>query len=199
MNKKTEDSCSYPSLSNRPTAGARVRYLLPAPSRQDRLSRDADRRHRRQHGDRPAPFLEADDPGEGHQRLHQLARGIVTSGLAIYDTINYVKSPVSTICIGQAASMGSLLLSAGTKGKRYSLPNARIMIHQPLRRFQGQATDIEIHAREILRMREVLIRDLRQAHGPGDRTDPDGHGARLLHDGRSGQGVRPDRRGDRRS
>ncbi|MEK6815832.1 MAG: ATP-dependent Clp endopeptidase proteolytic subunit ClpP [Nitrospirota bacterium] len=101
-------------------------------------------------------FLEADDPEKDINVYINSPGGIVTSGLAIYDTINYIKSPVSTICIGQAASMGSLLLSAGTKGKRFSLPNARIMIHQPLGGFQGQATDIEIHAREILRMREVL-------------------------------------------
>lgn len=101
-------------------------------------------------------FLEADDPEKDINVYINSPGGIVTSGLAIYDTINYIKSPVSTICIGQAASMGSLLLSAGTKGKRFSLPNARIMIHQPLGGFQGQATDIEIHAREILRMRETL-------------------------------------------
>lgn len=101
-------------------------------------------------------FLEADDPEKDINVYINSPGGIVTSGLAIYDTINYIKSPVSTICIGQAASMGSLLLSAGTKGKRFALPNARIMIHQPLGGFQGQATDIEIHAREILRMRETL-------------------------------------------
>ncbi|OGW62925.1 MAG: ATP-dependent Clp endopeptidase, proteolytic subunit ClpP [Nitrospirae bacterium RBG_16_64_22] len=101
-------------------------------------------------------FLEADDPEKDINLYVNSPGGIVTSGLAIYDTINYIRSPVSTICIGQAASMGSLLLSAGTKGKRFSLPNARIMIHQPLGGFQGQATDIEIHAREILRMRETL-------------------------------------------
>jgi ATP-dependent Clp protease protease subunit len=80
----------------------------------------------------------------------------VTSGLAIYDTINYIKCPVSTICIGQAASMGALLLGAGTKGKRFSLPHSRIMIHQPMGGFQGQATDIEIHAKEILKLKDTL-------------------------------------------
>jgi ATP-dependent Clp protease protease subunit len=80
----------------------------------------------------------------------------VSSGLAIYDTMNYIKSPVSTICIGQAASMGALLLAAGAKGKRFSLPHARIMIHQPMGGFQGQATDIEIHAKEMLKMKENL-------------------------------------------
>jgi ATP-dependent Clp protease protease subunit len=80
----------------------------------------------------------------------------VTAGLAIYDTMNYIKSPVSTICIGQAASMGALLLASGAKGKRFSLPHARIMIHQPMGGFQGQATDIEIHAKEMLKMKDTL-------------------------------------------
>jgi len=82
--------------------------------------------------------------------------GVVTSGLAIYDTMNYIKPDVVTICMGQAASMGAFLLSAGTKGKRYALPSSRIMIHQPLGGFQGQATDIEIHAKEILRLKKML-------------------------------------------
>jgi len=81
---------------------------------------------------------------------------MVTSGLAVYDTMQYIKSSVSTICIGQAASMGALLLAAGTKGKRYALPNSRIMIHQPMGGFQGQATEVDIQAREILKMRERL-------------------------------------------
>jgi len=81
---------------------------------------------------------------------------VVTSGLAIYDTMQYVKPDIATYCIGQAASMGALLLAAGTKGKRFALPNARIMIHQPIGGFQGQATDIEIHAKEILRVKDAL-------------------------------------------
>ncbi|TAK08700.1 MAG: ATP-dependent Clp endopeptidase proteolytic subunit ClpP [Candidatus Manganitrophaceae bacterium] len=101
-------------------------------------------------------FLEAEDPEKDINLYVNSPGGLVTAGLAIYDTIQYIKSPVSTICIGQAASMGALLLAAGTKGKRYALPNARIMIHQPMGGFQGQATDIDIHAREILRMRERL-------------------------------------------
>lgn len=101
-------------------------------------------------------FLEADDPDKDIYLYINSPGGIVTAGLAIYDTMNYIKSPVSTICIGQAASMGALLLASGTKGKRFSLPHARIMIHQPMGGFQGQATDIEIHAREILRMRSEL-------------------------------------------
>jgi ATP-dependent Clp protease protease subunit len=101
-------------------------------------------------------FLEADDPDKDIYLYVNSPGGIVTAGLAIYDTMNYIKCPVSTICIGQAASMGALLLSAGTKGKRFSLPHARIMIHQPMGGFQGQATDIEIHPREILKMKDTL-------------------------------------------
>jgi len=101
-------------------------------------------------------FLEAEDPEKDINIYINSPGGMVTSGLAIYDTIQYIKSPVSTICIGQAASMGALLLAAGTTGKRYALPNARVMIHQPMGGFQGQATDIDIHAREILKMRERL-------------------------------------------
>ncbi len=105
-------------------------------------------------------FLEADDPDKDIYLYINSPGGIVTAGLAIYDTMNYIKSPVSTICIGQAASMGALLLATGTKGKRFSLPNARIMIHQPMGGFQGQATDIEIHAKEMLKMKETLNRIL---------------------------------------
>jgi ATP-dependent Clp protease protease subunit len=101
-------------------------------------------------------FLEADDPDKDIYLYVNSPGGIVTAGLAIYDTMNYIKCPVSTICIGQAASMGALLLSAGTKGKRFSLPHSRMMIHQPMGGFQGQATDIEIHAREILKMKDTL-------------------------------------------
>ena len=101
-------------------------------------------------------FLEADDPDKDIYLYINSPGGIVTAGLAIYDTMNYIKCPVSTICIGQAASMGALLLSAGTKGKRFSLPHARIMIHQPAGGFQGQATDIEIHAKEILKLKDTL-------------------------------------------
>jgi len=110
-------------------------------------------------------FLEADDPDKDIYLYVNSPGGIVTSGLAIFDTMNYIKCPVSTICIGQAASMGALLLSAGTKGKRFSLPHARIMIHQPMGGFQGQATDIEIHAREILKMKDTLNQILSNATG----------------------------------
>jgi ATP-dependent Clp protease, protease subunit len=101
-------------------------------------------------------FLDADDPDKDIYVYINSPGGIVTAGLAIYDTMNYLKSPVSTICIGQAASMAALLLAAGTKGKRFSLPHSRIMIHQPMGGFQGQATDIEIHAKEILKLKETL-------------------------------------------
>ena len=101
-------------------------------------------------------FLESEDPDKDIHIYINSPGGVVTAALAMYDTMQYVKPDVSTICIGQAASAGALLLAAGAKGKRYALPNSRIMIHQPLGGAQGQATDIEIHAREILRMREHL-------------------------------------------
>ena len=101
-------------------------------------------------------FLDAEDPDKDIYLYLNSPGGIVTAGLAIYDTMNYLKSPVSTICIGQAASMGALLLAAGTKGKRFSLPHARIMIHQPAGGFQGQATDIAIQAKEILKLKDTL-------------------------------------------
>ena len=101
-------------------------------------------------------FLAAEDPEKDINLYINSPGGVVTAGLAIYDTMQYLKCPVSTICIGQASSMGALLLAAGTKGKRFALPNARIMIHQPLGGVQGQATDIDIQAREILRMRETI-------------------------------------------
>jgi ATP-dependent Clp protease protease subunit len=101
-------------------------------------------------------FLEADDPDKDIHLYINSPGGVVTSGLAIYDTMQYIKPDVSTICIGQAASMGALLLAAGTKGKRYALPHARVLIHQPLGGFQGQATDVDIQAREILSMRKRL-------------------------------------------
>ncbi len=101
-------------------------------------------------------FLEAENPKKPISMYIHSPGGVVTSGLAIYDTMQYIKPEISTVCIGQAASMGSFLLTAGTKGKRYSLPNSRIMIHQPSGGAQGQATDIEIHAREILKVRARL-------------------------------------------
>ena len=101
-------------------------------------------------------FLESEDPDKDINLYINSPGGYVSAGLAIYDTMQYIKSPVCTICIGQAASMGALLLAGGTKGKRFILPNARVMIHQPLGGVQGQATELEIHAREILKLREKL-------------------------------------------
>jgi len=101
-------------------------------------------------------FLQTEDPEKDIHLYINTPGGIVSSGLAIYDTMQYVKPSIATYCIGQAASMGALLLSAGAKGKRFSLPHSRIMLHQPMGGFQGQATDVEIHAREILRMKETL-------------------------------------------
>lgn len=101
-------------------------------------------------------FLEADDPSQDIFVYINSPGGMVTSGMAIYDTLQYIKPDVQTICIGQAASMGAVLLAAGAKGKRHALPNSRIMIHQPSGGFQGQATDIEIHARETMKIKERL-------------------------------------------
>ncbi|HJG08263.1 ATP-dependent Clp endopeptidase proteolytic subunit ClpP [Megamonas hypermegale] len=110
-------------------------------------------------------FLESEDPDKDIHLYINSPGGVVTAGLAIYDTMQYIKPDVSTICIGQAASMGSVLLAAGAKGKRYALPYSRIMIHQPLGGAQGQSTDIQIQAREILRIREILTDILKQHTG----------------------------------
>lgn len=110
-------------------------------------------------------FLEADDPEKDITFYINSPGGAVTAGLAIYDTMQYVRCDVATLCMGQAASMGALLLAAGARGKRFSLPNSRIMIHQPMGGFQGQATDVDIQAREILRMREDLNKILAKHTG----------------------------------
>jgi len=101
-------------------------------------------------------FLESEDPDKDINFYINSPGGLVTAGLAVYDTMQYIKPDITTVCIGQAASMGAVLLAAGTKGKRYSLPNSRILIHQPMGGFQGQASDIEIQAKEILRMKDRL-------------------------------------------
>ncbi len=110
-------------------------------------------------------FLESEDPDKDIYIYINSPGGSVTAGMAILDTMQYIKPDVSTICIGMAASMGAMLLVAGTKGKRYALPNSEIMIHQPLGGFQGQATDIEIHARRILKTKETLIKIITERTG----------------------------------
>jgi len=114
-------------------------------------------------------FLEAENPEKDIYLYINSPGGVVTSGFAIYDTMNYIKPDVVTICMGQAASMGAFLLSSGVKGKRFALPHARIMIHQPLGGAQGQATDIEIHAKEILRMKKELNKILAENTGQSVR------------------------------
>ena len=119
-------------------------------------------------------FLEADNPDKDIYLYINSPGGSVTAGMAIYDTMQYVRPAISTICMGQAASMGAFLLAAGTKGKRYSLPHARILIHQPLGGFSGQATDIDIHAKEILRTRDKLNELLVKHTGqPNERIKSD--------------------------
>jgi len=115
-------------------------------------------------------FLEAENPEKDISLYINSPGGVVTAGMAIYDTMQYIKPDVSTVCIGQAASMGALLLAAGAKGKRYALPNSRVMIHQPLGGFQGQATDIDIHAREILTLRSRLNQILAKHTGQALET-----------------------------
>ena len=138
-------------------------------------------------------FLEAEDPEKDINLYVNSPGGSVTAGLGIYDTMQYVKPPINTICLGQAASMGALLLTAGTKGKRFALPNARVMIHQPLGGFQGQATEIDIHAREILEDPRAAERNYGQAYRAAHRKNCAGHRTGLFHVGRRSQAVRPDR------
>ena len=122
-------------------------------------------------------FLESEDPDKDINFYINSPGGLVTAGMAVYDTMQYIKPDITTVCIGQAASMGAVLLTAGTTGKRYSLPNSRILIHQPMGGFQGQASDIEIQAREILRMKDTLNhilvkhtgKELKQIQGDTDR------------------------------
>ena len=142
-------------------------------------------------------FLESENPTKDIAFYINSPGGVVTSGLAIYDTMQYIRSPVSTVCIGQAASMGSLLLAAGAKGKRFSLPNSRIMIHQPSGGAQGQATDIEIQAREILALRARLNEIYVQPHRAAARSHPERGRARQVPVAARGEGVRPGRRGRR--
>ena len=134
-------------------------------------------------------FLEADNPKKEIAMYINSPGGVVTSGLAIYDTMQFMRSPVSTLCIGQAASMGSLLLAAGHKDMRFALPNARIMLHQPSGGFQGQATDIMLHAQEILNLKKRLNEIYVKHTGQAAQEDRGSAGARLLPDRRDGGGV----------
>ncbi|MBR2783316.1 MAG: ATP-dependent Clp endopeptidase proteolytic subunit ClpP [Firmicutes bacterium] len=119
-------------------------------------------------------FLEAEDPDKDVSLYINSPGGVITSGMAIYDTMQYIRCDVSTICVGMAASMGAFLLAAGAKGKRFALPNSEIMIHQPIGGMQGQATDIEIHARHILRMKDQLTDILAERTGqPRERVAAD--------------------------
>ena len=139
-------------------------------------------------------FLESENPDKDISLYINSPGGSVTAGLAIYDTMKFIKSDVSTICIGQAASMGAFLLSAGAKGKRYCLPNSRVMIHQPSAGFSGQASDIAIHAKEILSIKAKLNDDGR-THRSIAGTGRARRGPRLLHERRRGQGLRAGRFG----
>ena len=143
--------------------------------------------------------LESSDPDKDISMYVNSPGGSIYSGLAIYDTMQFIKPDVQTICVGIAMSMGSLLLAGGAKGKRFSLPNSRILIHQPSAGFEGQSTDIEIHAREILNIRGRIDRDLRPSHRAAARAGPHRHGARPLLQARSGRRVRPDRPRDLRA
>ena len=143
--------------------------------------------------------LESEDPDKDISLYVNSPGGSVYAGMAIYDTMQFIKPDVQTICCGIAMSMGALLLAGGAKGKRMALPNSKILIHQVSAGFQGQATDIEIHAREIIDMRRAPRRGHREAHGPAARAGPPGHRARLLHERRAGEGVRHHRPGHRAS
>ena len=134
-------------------------------------------------------FLESQDPEKEIYLYINSPGGSVTAGMAIYDTMNYITPPIATVCMGRAASMGAFLLSAGQKGMRYALPNSQVMIHQPLGGFQGQATDIDIHAREILRMRETLNGLLAKHTGQPIEKIAQDNRTRQLHDRRNGAGL----------
>ena len=128
-------------------------------------------------------FLESEDPDKDINFYVNSPGGLVTAGLAVYDTMQYIKPDIATVCIGQAASMGAVLLAAGSHGKRYSLPNSRILIHQPMGGFQGQASDIEIQAKEILRMKDRLNQILMEAYRQTIGGHPKRYRSRLFHVG----------------
>ena len=139
-------------------------------------------------------FLESEDPDKEIMLYINSPGGVVTSGLAIYDTMQYVRCDVSTTCLGMAASMAAVLLAAGTKGRRFALPNARIMIHQPHGRRARSGDDIEIQAREIRHLKDVLTDILIERDRQDARSRSQGHRSRLLPERRSGEGVRAHRR-----
>lgn len=119
-------------------------------------------------------FLEAEDPEKDIHLYINSPGGVVTAGMAIYDTMNFIKPDVSTLCVGQACSMGAFLLSAGAKGKRFALPHSRVMIHQPLGGFRGQASDIQIHAQEILKIKQTLNQRMAEHSGqPLEKVEKD--------------------------
>ena len=129
-------------------------------------------------------FLESENPDQDINIYINSPGGSVSAGLAIYDTMQFIKPNVGTTCVGLAASMGAVLLAAGAPGKRYALPNSKIMIHQPSAGFQGQASDIDIHARDVMETKSRLERDFGQAHGPNRGSDQARQRSRQLHDGR---------------
>ncbi len=141
--------------------------------------------------------LESDDPDKDIHLYINSPGGSIYAGMAIYDTMQFIRPDVGTICYGIAMSMGSLLLAGGAPGKRLALPNSRILIHQPSGGFEGQSSDIEIHAREVLALRARVDRDLREAHRSGARAGACRHGARPLLHGRGSGRLRARRPGDR--
>ena len=177
-----------------PPRRARLGPVLAPAQGPHRVPGQRDRRRRRERHHRAAAVPRVGGSGQGRHDVRQLAGRRVSAGLAIYDTMQSLRCPVATFCMGQAASMASLLLAAGAKGKRNALPHARVMIHQPLAGMRGQATDIAIHAREILKARDT-INEIYAPHRPARRQDQARHRARQLHVGRGGAGLRPRRPG----
>ena len=141
-------------------------------------------------------YLESENPDKEISLYINSPGGEITALFAIYDTMQFIKNDISTFCYGQAASAAAVLLAAGTKGKRFALPHARILLHQPYGGAAGQAADIEIQAKEILRMRDLLDEMLAHHTGPADREGQEGHRPRLHHERRRGQGLRHRRRSD---
>ena len=177
---------------------AGLRPLLPAAQGAHHLPRHADRRHDRQPRCAQLLHLESENPDKDINLYINCPGGDITALFAIYDTMQYIKPDISTICFGQAASAAAVLLAAGTKGKRLALPaRPRSCSTSPTGRPAARPPTSSSQAKEILRMRELLERDPRRPHRPADRADPQGHRPRLHHDRRRGQGVRHHRRGDR--